>query len=94
MGKALLSGILQLEILDCLYANHPKTLTWYEFVELFGNLDDPSLVVNIQQLIADKLVLPKAITLSAGEKRIVTSKLKLTIEGYQFIYHNPSRHKY
>ncbi|MFN1149464.1 hypothetical protein [Serratia liquefaciens] len=94
MGKAILSGTLQLEILDCLYANHPKTLTWYEFVEQFGNLDDPFLIVNIQQLMADKLLSPKAITLSAGEKHIVTSKLKLTIEGYQFIAHNPPKHKY
>lgn len=94
MGKAILSGTLQLEILDCLYARHPIALTWYELVEQFGELDDPFLIVNIQQLIADKLVTPKAITLSADQERIVATKLKLTTEGYQFIAHNPPRHKY
>ncbi|EOG2476934.1 TPA: hypothetical protein SMF39_004421 [Serratia marcescens] len=94
MGKAILSGTLQLEILDCLFANHPNTLPWYTFVEQFGELDDPYLIINIRQLMADKLVTPKAITLSDGQERIITSKLKLTTDGYQFIAHNPPRHKY
>ncbi|WP_139375516.1 hypothetical protein [Serratia marcescens] len=93
MRAAILSGSLQLEILDCLYAAHPGTLTWYEFVEQFGELDDSYLIVNIQHLIADKLITPKAITINTGRKRIVTSKLKLTLDGYQFIAHNPPGHK-
>ncbi|KFF76272.1 hypothetical protein IY40_25115 [Serratia marcescens] len=94
MEKAILSGTLQLEILDYLFANHPNTLTWPEFVAQFGELDDPSLIINIRQLMTDRLVTPKAIILSAGEERIAVSKLKLTAEGYQFIAHNPPRHKY
>lgn len=93
MGAEILSGTLQLEILDCLYAVHPGTITWYEFVEKFGELDDPYLIVNFQHLIADKLIAPKAITINTGQKRIVTSKLKLTLDGYQYIAHNPPGHK-
>lgn len=93
MSEAILSGTLQLEILDCLYVVHPDTLTWYEFVEQFGELDDPCLIVNIQHLIADKLIAPKAITINPGQKRIITSKLKLTLDGYQFIAHNPPSNK-
>ncbi|MGP3146748.1 hypothetical protein [Serratia bockelmannii] len=93
MKKAFLSGTLQLEILDCLFANHPGTLTGAEFVAQFGELDDPCLIINIRQLMADKLVTAKALTLNAGQERVAASKLKLTTEGYQFIAHNPPRHK-
>ena len=94
MGKAILSGNLQLEILDGLFASHPNTLTWYVFVEQFGELDDPYLIVNIQQLIADKLITPNAISHKAGQERIVTPQLKLTPEGLQFITHNPPIRKF
>jgi len=94
MGKSIISGLLQLEVLDCLYANHPAPLAWYGFVEQFGNLDDPYLIVNIQQLIADGLIMPGAVTLVAGLECIATAKLKLTVSGYHFIAHNPPKYKY
>ncbi|HGM5308674.1 TPA: hypothetical protein ACKQJM_003214 [Serratia marcescens] len=96
MGKATLSGVLQLEILDYLYAVHPNPIAWCDFVEQFGSLDDPYLIVNIQQLIADKLIAPKVLAMSTNTKHvhIVTAKLKLTTDGYQFIAHNPPCSKY
>ncbi|BEN05124.1 hypothetical protein SMETH9_04500 [Serratia marcescens] len=44
MRKAILSGTLQLEILDCLFASHPISLTRYAFVKQFGELDDENRI--------------------------------------------------
>lgn len=89
MGKTLLSGFLQIELLDYLFEGRHRAIKEHEFIASFGNPDDPKLITNIKQLVKERLIIPESVTIVAGRECIAISVLKLTIDGVHFAAHNP-----
>ncbi|MCE2004231.1 hypothetical protein [Enterobacter asburiae] len=89
MGKTLLSGFLQMELLDYLFERRHRGLKEHEFIASFGNPDDQLLIANIKQLVQEKLIIPGAVTTVSGRELITVSALKLTTDGVHFAAHNP-----
>lgn len=89
MESSFLSGVLQLEILDYLYEKHTKKIPKDEFITKFGSLDTPGLIVNVRQLIMEKLIYPESIGCVGGHESIILTDLRLTVSGVHFIAHNP-----
>lgn len=82
MYKTLLSDELQWDIIDILAEYHPRALTKEVFVEVFGEVPDEQMMINVMELISCGIIKERAILKLLRGPTINISQLLLTESGY------------
>ncbi|MGJ3447402.1 hypothetical protein [Enterobacter sp. PTB] len=83
MNQRLLSEELQLNLLSTLANIFPSAINKADYDEMFGDISNEVMLLNIAKLIDDGLIIEQAVIPLLRGPEINLSQLKLTFEGYK-----------